>query len=158
PGFPRLVLGSVMARQTFRIEGLKEAEANLIELAETYGAKKVKPLFRRVLKKAGQPIADAGEANAPRLEGGLAESYTVTTKLSRRQKKVNKQESMVEMYVGPGPHAKGVQTEFGNAHQAPQPHLRPAVDAKSAESAKIFADELTSDVMRTAKRLGRKAE
>lgn len=146
-----------MARQTIKIEGLKDLDAALSNLADTYGTKKVKPLLTRVLKKAGQPIADAGEANAPRLHGGLAESYTVTTKLSRRQKKLNKQASMVEVYVGPGPHAKGVQTEFGNAHQAPEPHLRPAFDAKAEESLGMIKDLLADDIARSTKRFERQA-
>lgn len=146
-----------MAQQFLKVEGLKELDDALTELAETYGPKKVKPLLTRVLKKGGEPIRAAGEANAPILKGGLKASYTVTTKLSRRQSQANVKESMVEVYVGPGPHPKGVQTEFGNAHQAPEPHLRPAFDGQVHQSLNVIKDELATDIEKTAKRLGRKA-
>lgn len=147
-----------MAAQSFKVDGLKELDAALSELAETYGPKKVKPLLTRVLKKAGEPIKSAGEANAPRLTGRLKLSYTVSTKLSRRQRLANTKESMVEVYVGPGPHPKGVQTEFGNAHQAPEPHLRPAFDAQNGQALTTIKDELAADIAKTTKRLARKAE
>ncbi|KQZ00901.1 hypothetical protein ASD45_08540 [Pseudolabrys sp. Root1462] len=146
-----------MASQIFKVDGLKELDAALVELADTYGEKKVKPLLTRVLKKSGEPIRAAGEANAPKLTGRLKLSYTVSTKLSRSQKRANVKESMVEVYVGPGPHPKGLQTEFGNAHQAPEPHLRPAFDSQVDQSLTIVKSELADDIARTTKRLGRKA-
>jgi len=113
------------SRTMFRVEGLADLDRALTELPKATA----RNVLLRTLKEQGQPIADAGEANAPRLSGKLADSYTVSTKLSRRQKGLHKKESMVEVFVGPMPHPKSVQTEFGNSHQAPHPHLRPAWDA-----------------------------
>lgn len=147
-----------MAKQFFKVEGLKEAEDALVAFAEEYSPRKAKPLLTRTLKKEGQVIADAGEALAPRLSGELAQSYTVGTKLSRRQKKMNRQESDVEVYVGPTPHAKSVQTEFGNAHQAAEPHLRPAWDGNVMKVLAGIKDRLIEEIEKTRKRLVKKAE
>jgi HK97 gp10 family phage protein len=142
-----------MARQTFKIEGLKELDEALKELPKATA----RNVLLRTLKEQGQPIADAGEANAPRLSGKLADSYTVGTKLSRRQKKQNKKESMVEVYVGPTPHAKSVQTEFGNAHQAAHPHLRPAWDGNVMRVLDGINRSLAEQIEKARARLARKA-
>jgi HK97 gp10 family phage protein len=143
-----------MARQTFKIEGLAELDEALSELPKATA----RNVLLRTLKEQGAPIRDAGEANAPRLEGGLQQSYTVSTKLSRRQKKLNRKESDVEVYIGPGPAAKGVQTEFGNAHQAPHPHLRPAFDTNVQRVLNGIRDDLAAQIEKARARLARKAE
>jgi HK97 gp10 family phage protein len=145
-----------MPRQivTVKVEGLRELEAALAELPTATG----KNVLRRVLKKAGQPIADAGEAYAPRLSGKLAQSYAVSTKLTRRQKRDAREgKSSVEVYVGPTPHPKSIQTEFGNAHQAPEPHMRPAWDGNKDRALQIIKDELGNEIQKAAGRLAKKA-
>jgi HK97 gp10 family phage protein len=144
-----------MARQivTVKVEGLRELEAALAELPKATG----RNVLRRALKKAGQPIADAGEAYAPRLSGKLAASYTVSTKLTRRQRRASKKESPVEVYVGPTPHPKSVQTEFGNAHQAPEPHMRPAWDGNKERALQIIKTDLGDEIQKAADRLAKKA-
>ena len=66
----------------FKIEGLAELDEALTELPKATA----RNVLLRTLKAEGQRIADAGARNAPRLTGALAESYTVGTKLSRRQR------------------------------------------------------------------------
>lgn len=147
------------AKQSFRIEGMKDLDRALAELADEYSPAKAKGILTRSLKKGGQKIADAEKAYAPVGETGqLAASPTVGSRLTRRQRKQNKKESMVEVYVGPTPHPKSVQTEFGNAHQAPQPHLRPAFDGQVQNVLKGFISDAKADLERTRKRLVRKAE
>lgn len=143
-----------MARQTFKIEGLAELDEALTELPKATA----RNVLLRTLKEQGQPIKDEGERLAPRLTGGLKQSYTVGTKLSRRQKGMNRKESDVEVYVGPTPHAKSVQTEFGNAHQAAQPHLRPAFDANVMRVLDGIKDSLAGQIDKARQRLARKAE
>lgn len=113
-----------MGRQTFHIEGLKEIGKDLAELPKAVG----RNVLVKVLTEQGEPIRAEGERLAPRLTGRLANSYTISQKLSRRQKSLNHKESYVEVYIGPGAMAENIQTEFGNAHQAAEPHLRPAWD------------------------------
>ena len=143
-----------MARHIFKIEVLKELDEALTELPKAVA----RSALQRALKSEGQVIADAGEALAPKLSGGLAQSYTVGSKLSRRQRKQHKKESMVEVFVGPTPHAKSIQTEFGNAHQAAHPHLRPAWDGNVMKVLAGIKDRLTENIERARKRLARKAE
>jgi HK97 gp10 family phage protein len=140
--------------QKFKVEGLKELEEALKELPRATS----RNVLLRTLKAQAQPIAEAGESFAPRLTGGLAQSYTVGTKLSRRQKSQHVKESMVEVFVGPTPHPKSVQTEFGNAHQVAQPHLRPAWDGNVMRVLKGIRDELASQIEAARKRLAKKAE
>jgi hypothetical protein len=81
----------------------------------------------RVLTEQGSRSRTPASAGAAPDKGGLARSYTVTRELSRRQKSLNQRERRRGLYR-PGPGGEVVQTEFGNAHQAAQPHLRPAFD------------------------------
>lgn len=143
-----------MARQTFKLEGLAELDEALTELPKATA----RAVLVRVLKAEGTPIKDAGETLAPKDKGGLKASYTVGQKLSRRQKNRNKKESMVEVYIGPGPAAKGVQTEFGNAHQAAQPHLRPAFDGNVMRVLTGIKDRLAEEIEKTRARIAKKAE
>jgi HK97 gp10 family phage protein len=147
-----------MAKEFFKVEGLKELDAALVGLAEEFHPRNARNVLRGALKDGGQIIADAGEANAPRLSGQLAESYTVGSKLSRRQKKLHKKESQLEVFVGPTPHPKSVQTEFGNAHQAPQPHLRPAWDGNVMRVLDLIVERTKERLEKTRARLARKAE
>ncbi|MET4174783.1 HK97 gp10 family phage protein [Bradyrhizobium sp. LA6.1] len=142
-----------MARQTFKIEGLAELDEALTELPKATA----RNVMARVLKEQGQPIRDTGERLAPRRKGGLKASYTIGTKLSRRQKSLNRKESDVEVYIGPGPAAKSVQTEFGNAHQAAHPHLRPAFDGNVMKVLNGIKDSLAVEIEKARARLAKKA-
>lgn len=143
-----------MARQQmFRVEGLKELEEALKELPRATA----RSTLRRTLIVAAQPIARAGEAYAPRRTGELAQSYTVGSRLSRRQRRLHKKESQVEVFVGPTAHPKSVQTEFGNAHQAAEPHLRPAWDGNVMGVLDRIRQILAEQIEKTRTRLARKA-
>ena len=136
----------------FYLEGLSDLEQALMELPRATS----RNVLLRTLKKAAEPVAKAGAANAPRRTGGLAESYVVSTKLTKSQKKVAKQ-SDVEVYVGPTPHPKSIQTEFGNVHQAAEPHLRPAWDSTNKEVLDSIKEQLSTEIEKARERLARKA-
>jgi HK97 gp10 family phage protein len=142
-----------VAKQTFKIEGLAELDEALSDLPKATA----RNILLRTLKEQGEIIRADGERNAPKLKGGLKESYTVGTKLSRRQKSQNRKESAVEVYIGPGPAAKGVQTEFGNAHQAAHPHLRPAFDGNVQRVLAGIRDALAEQIEKARERAARKA-
>lgn len=141
------------SKTLFKIEGLKELDVALTELPKATS----RNVLLRTLKSEGQKIADAGEAYAPRLSGKLAESYTVGTKLSRSQRKKNKKQSHVEVYVGPTPHAKSVQTEFGNSHQSAHPHLRPAWDGNVMRVLDGIKETLAAEIEKARARLAKRA-
>lgn len=142
-----------MAKQTFKIDGLKELDDALKELPRATA----RNVLRRTLIQQGEPIRAEGERLAPKDTGGLKRSYTVGTKLSRRQKSQNKKESDVEVYIGPGPSAKSIQTEFGNAHQAAQPHLRPAFDSNVHRVLEGIKKDLADQIEKARERIARKA-
>lgn len=150
------------SKTTFKIEGLSDVDKALTDFAEEYSPAKAKGLLTRTLKKVGQPIADAEKSYAPRdpatSRNKLADSPIVSTRLSRRQKSQNSKESDVEVYIGPTPHAKSVQTEFGNAHQAPEPHLRPAWDSGWKGALNSLISIFTTEIEKTRKRYVKKAE
>lgn len=148
------VKGCALVAQTFKIEGLAELDEALSELPKATA----RNVLVRVLKAQGQTIKDTGEALAPKDTGGLKASYTVSQKLSRRQKGLNKKESDVEVYIGPGPSAKAIQTEFGNAHQAAQPHLRPAFDGNVGKVLTGIKSELAEQIEKARQRIAKKAE
>ncbi|MEY9196635.1 HK97 gp10 family phage protein [Sinorhizobium fredii] len=140
-------------RTKVKIEGFKELDKALQDLKQVTA----KGVARRVLMKAAEPIAEAGRANAPLgPTGNLKASYGVGMKLTRRQSKLHRKQSPVEVFAGPNDPA-AVQTEFGNEHQAAEPHLRPAWDANNARALDIVASELGTEIDKAAKRAARKA-
>lgn len=137
-----------------KVTGFKELDRALMDLPKVTA----KASVRRVLKKAGLPIAEAGSGNAPEDSGNLKASYGVGTRLTKRQRNVSTKESEVEVYVGPDKSAavQGLQTEFGNEHQAPQPHLRPAWDAEKRGALDVIRTELAADIEKTVARYNKR--
>jgi len=143
-------------KTSFAIEGLKDLDIALKELPKATA----RNTLLRVLKKGGERIAEAEKTFAPRRSGKLAESPIVITsanKLTRRQKSKYKKESDVEVMVGPTPHPKSIQTEFGNSHQAAHPHLRPAWDGNVMGVLSDVKEDLESEIEKSRARLARKA-
>ena len=139
--------------ERFKIEGLQELDEALVGLAEEFAVRNAKSVIVSSLKDGGKIIAKAGQANAPVRTGQLAESYIVSTQLSRRQRQQRVKESAVEVYVGPTPHPKSIQTEFGNSHQAAHPHLRPAWDSNSRRVLDLIITRLSERLEQTRARL-----
>lgn len=137
---------------SMKFEGGKDLEAALFGLRRAAS----KAVAKRVLLKAGAPIAAAGAANAPEDSGALAESYGVGVKLTNRQAQRNRRGSAVEVYVGPNDPA-AIQTEFGNDHQSAQPHLRPAWDAEKNGALNGIAADMWAEIEKTAARAAKRA-
>jgi HK97 gp10 family phage protein len=147
-----------MANKTVTVEGLRELDAALGNLPKATG----KNVLRRVLKKAGQPIAEEAEERAPVLTGALQISIGVGTKLTKRQSKLHRKmfkddRASAEMFVGAGGLAQATQAEFGNEHQAAEPYMRPAWDGNKDEALDIIATDLGDEIMKAARRLAKKA-
>jgi HK97 gp10 family phage protein len=137
-----------------KIEGLRELEAALAELPKATG----KNVLRRVLIKAAQPIEADAAAAAPELTGRLRRDVSTGTRLNRRQAAMARRlgKSEVEVHVGVNDPA-GVQNEFGNAHQRPQPFLRPAWDANRQGALETISSDLGAEIAKSAARLARRA-
>lgn len=148
-----------------KVEGLRELERALAELPTKAAGKAV---LRRVGLKAIKPVAEKAAALAPidadprntpkRAPGTLKRSYVAGTRLNRRQARMARKEgkSDVEVYAGTNDPA-GVQTEFGNAHQGAQPHLRPAWDQEAGPTLVRVVEGLRPEIEKTAARLAKRA-
>lgn len=141
-------------RSEFKFEGGRELEKALADLPRATA----KNVTRRVLKSAAKPIEKDAEANVPVLSGTLREDVNTGTRLNRRQSAINRKmgKSEVEVHVGVEDPA-GVQTEFGNEHQAATPWLRPAWDANKLGALSVIATNLWTEIRKSAQRLARKA-
>lgn len=97
-------------------------------------------------------------ANTPkRPPGTLKNSYHAGTKLNKSQARTAKREgkSFVEVYAGTNDPA-GVQTEFGNEHQAAEPHARPAWEATQQGTIDYIAKNLMAEIDKAALRVAKK--
>jgi len=146
-------------KTTFQLEGFAELEAELEKLANP---NQRKASARRAMKKAAQPIAETAARLAPRDRGNLAESITVSTKLSRRQSRIHRKmfaddRAAVEMFVGAGPLASAHTQEFGTESNAPQPFMRPAFQEGARPYMNTLREELWADISKTIARAERKA-
>lgn len=150
-------------KTTLLLDGLKELEAAMMELPKTTN----KRLATRVLKKAGQVIADAATLLVPVGLGDknghhLKDVIGVSAGLNKNQRRKSKKESAVEMHVGPQYSADiqrariGHLVEFGTAKSAARPYMRPAFDAKARAAFDIIKDGLSEAVQKAVKRHERK--
>lgn len=138
---------------TFKVEGLKECEEALAALP----AATTKNVLRRALKSAAEPVVNTAQQRVEKRTGQLGRSITVSTKLSRRQRRATPKDSAVEVYVGAGPLPHAHMLEFGTVHSAPEPFLRPAIDAQGMRVLRIFRDDLKAEIDKAMARQARKA-
>jgi HK97 gp10 family phage protein len=144
----------VATRIRFHVEGLKECEEALKALPFATS----KNVLRRALRKAAEPVATSAQQRVEKRTGRLGRSITVGTKLSRRQRKAAAEtKTGVEVYVGAGPLPHAHMLEFGTSRQAPEPYLRPAVDAQGNRIIETFRDEVRTEVAKAMQRHERKA-
>ena len=147
---------------TMKIAGLRELDAALGALAEEYGKASGKAVLRRVGIKALRPMAETARSLAPddptTPDPDLESSITVGTKLNKRQAgmaRKDQNKALVTVYMGTNDPA-GLQNEFGNVHQSPQPFMRPAFSAHAEGAIKIVAQELGPEIEKTAARLAKR--
>lgn len=136
-----------------KVEGLKELEKALQDLPRA----NAKAVLRRTLKEAGQPVAKTARSLAPVDEGYLRESIDVSSKLSRRQARLHKKQSPVEMFIGPGPDPAAHLQEFGTVDHVARAFMRPAWDQHKNEVLETIANRTWLEIEKTAKRLAKKA-
>ena len=140
-------------RTTVKFEGGRELERQLERLKVGTG----KGAARRALRKSAKPMADMMIAAAPRDTNRLAESITITSKLSSRQAAVNRQmfpdmRNAVVLHVGPGTHPQAITQEFGTSFHPPQPFVRPAWDADHKALLDRLKVDLWDEITKTVNR------
>lgn len=144
---------------TFHMEGFKELDEAFTDLANTVGTSKAtgKNVARRALAQAAAPLKSALDGAAPVASGNLQESIASSTQLTKRQRSVSPKVSPVEHYVGAGALPQAHMTEFGTAHQPPQPWFRPIWDAMKQSILNSIAALLWSEIRKAAARAAKKA-
>lgn len=157
--------------------GLKDVDAALGKLSKPTG----RNVLRRVLTRAGEPIAERARELAAIRSGQLKDSIVVSAKLKNptgqsefaaamraglgqdaavaalRDARRESSASFAEIYVGPSvdaPHAHLV--EFGTAHSAPRPFMRPAWDQQKGVALTVIASDLRAEVDAAVARAARK--
>lgn len=149
-----------------KLTGAKELERALRELPKRIG----KAAVRRAMLKSLKPVAAAAEATVRASSfrtGGLASSITVSTRLSRRQRKAGMKGDDIAAYVGASPSRVAHLVEFGTGPRETkagrstgsmpaEPFLRPAWDAHKAGVLKEFGRLLGIEIDKAAARLARR--
>jgi HK97 gp10 family phage protein len=138
-------------KTTVQLSGFKELDAALGELPKATGYN----VLRRVLVKAGEPLAAGMRDRAPKEQGDLAEGITVSTARPKAKKRTKKT-SAVEVVIGPGQHPQGSLQEHGTVNHSPHPFVRPAWDEGRAEALDTIGQELGGEIEKAAKRLAKR--
>jgi HK97 gp10 family phage protein len=140
---------------TVKVQGLKECEAALNEMTNATA----RNVLKRALFKACEPVEKAAEARAPVAQGQLRSDITISTQLTKTQRKQNPKASAVEVYVGVGGKRGSFAhlVEFGSAHNAPVGFMRQAIDANTGNVIEIFRRELNIEIEKAKERARRKA-
>ncbi len=165
-----------------RVDGLKEFDAALGELSKATA----RNTLRRVLMKAGQPMAETAARLAPDdPETGSPDLHTSITVSASLKNPVGKaeyrdvlqaggsrgealqamrdarragSESFAEVYVGPDYRQFHAHfQELGTAHHGPQPYMRPAFDQEAGTALDIIKSELGGEIEKAARRAARRA-
>lgn len=166
-----------------RVSGLKELDEALGQFSKATA----RGVLRRVLMRAGKPIAEAAADHAPVRSGDLKESIRVSSRkpadadvgraafarviretgdrkaagaasrAARKAAKASGQDAFAEVYVGPGRHPQAIQQEFGNVNHEAQPFMRPAWDAEKGTALKIITADLSDEIEKTAQRAAARA-
>lgn len=149
-----------MASRRFgvRIDGLKELDAALAQLPKATG----KAVLRRTAVRALAPVIAEARQLVPVDQGALKASLKITTKLSKRQQRLNARavaegKSSVQLYAGPAALPSAHLIEFGTSKMAAQPFMRPAWDSKKDEVLELVKTEMADEITKAAGRLARKA-
>lgn len=146
------------------LEGFRELDDTFYALGKALG----KGVLRRVGRRALEPMAEHARASVAVRTGRLKRSIHVGTVLAKSQRAKGPVRiagtgefradplNDVTVYMGPGQDPAAIQEEFGNAHQAADPFMRPAFDAEAVATIKRVADGLWPEIEKTAARRARK--
>lgn len=146
-----------------KVEGFRDLEKALDDMTKGAG----RGVVRRSLLKAGEPLKDKAAALAPRRSGNLAKSMNIGTGLDKRQASLRRkmfadERASVEVFVGPdyklgGGGRHGHLVEFGTAHSAPKPFMRPAWESEKDQVLKNLSLFMWAEIEKSIARAERKA-
>jgi hypothetical protein len=119
------------------------------------GKQALEPFIEDVRQLA--PVDEDPTSTPNRPPGTLRDSYVIGTRLNKSQAKTVRREgkNFAEVYAGTNDPA-GIQTEFGNAHQSPQPHARPAWDGVQKQVLDTVGNLIWDEIYKSAQRLAKR--
>ena len=145
-----------------QVQGLKALDEALKEFRPSTA----RGVARRVLMKAGQPIAETARRLAPD-DPATGPPYDLKTSITvssgqimggaRRRTREGAQE--VTIYVGPTTdgYPQAMIQEFGAKHHPPQSYMRPAWDTHAEGALKSITTDMAVEIDKAAARAARKA-
>lgn len=150
---------------TFKVEGLKELEAALIELADEYGPKKAVQSMRPAVKAATDPVEQAIRSSTPADTGNLAAS--TRTRIGKPTGKMLRsvhfhKDMVIAARVGwtwSGENRlwnQALAVEFGTAQQSGNAVLWSAIQQHSEQMAKTFGETLGPAIEKKAASLNKR--
>jgi HK97 gp10 family phage protein len=140
-------------RRNFEIIGLKELDAALKELPQATS----RILVMRILKREGETIRSAAAQLAP--DDPKTHGNDLHTSMLMLATPGKAREADVEVSIGPSKKTfYGTFQEFGTAHNAAQPFLRPAWDGNVMSVLDGIANGLRDAIETIRKKVARKAE
>jgi hypothetical protein len=125
-----------VANRRGRIEGFREAADGMRSLSRQMQA----ATKRRILAVPGNMLADEVRARVPVFEQNLLRSIELVNVRLRRQRPTTTAIAVLEGDVA------SVPQEFGTSDHPPQPHFRPAIDAKVDAMISAGADATKREV------------
>ena len=148
----------------FKVEGLKQAERNLRELAKTFGDPKYAlQAIRPAIRKALLPLKKQIEGDTPVLSGKLKSSVAIKiTKPNKREKQKLGSDAVIFGKVGwfwKAPETywrRGLAVEFGTKNKQATPVLVPALEQNIQQMINTFKSTLGPAIEKKAKALNKK--
>lgn len=145
-------------KMSMKTQGFREMDAALSEFSKAT----TRNILRRTGLEALEPVADTMRGYVPVDDGDLRDAIDTGTKLGKRQKRLNRSPSAVEVYVGvaqvgDGMPPQATQQEFGNDKHGPQPFGRPTWDREADPTLERVNDALGSQIDKATARAQRKA-
>jgi HK97 gp10 family phage protein len=143
-------------RTTFKVEGGPQIAAALRELGGPATVRVTRSALNRgatpIVKRAKQLAPDPASADDPHSTGELRRSIAKRLRRSRRGS------TRHEVLIGiERPRSRIAHLlEFGAAHMAAEPYLRPSLDEKAGEVVQVMTQAMSAGIEREVRRLAQK--
>lgn len=149
----------------FKLTGMSDLQARLVNLGAELGVK----ALAQAARKAFKPVLDAAKAMTPAYSGALRASLKLSVKKPRGGddtvvvvgiKISGAKDSAGGALLGKDelpPARRWHFIEFGTAHLAAHPFLRPALESKAPEVLAMLKTEIANSIAKALKKKGKSA-
>jgi HK97 gp10 family phage protein len=133
---------------TVKVEGLREIERAMKEL----GVQASNRIARSALNRSATPVVKRAKQLVPVDTGALRKAIT---KRLRRQRRGSDRQTILIGVERPRSRIAHL-IEFGTAHQAAQPFLRPSLDESVSDVLRVQREAMAAGIERETKKLAQK--